>query len=173
MPPRRAPPRADDLVLIHVAKRDLGLDDSEYRDLLWTVARVRSAKDLDHAGRARLIEHFRKCGWAPANRRRSDKPASEWTFVFRLPPDRQPQAKKLFRLAQAIGALQSPPVDVMPKAWVEGTLKRMRAIADKRAGGDAPPTAAPLEFATDAELRALVVALEVHRKRITPETTTS
>ena len=63
--------RQSDLAQIHIAKKALGLDDAAYRDILWTVARVESSKDLDDAGRQRLLAHFKLCGWAPS------KPKSE------------------------------------------------------------------------------------------------
>lgn len=40
--------------------------DDTYRQVLWAVARVKSAKDLDHAGRQRVLDHFKACGWKPA-----------------------------------------------------------------------------------------------------------
>lgn len=61
-PARTADTRTAQLAAIHVAKRDLGLDDEEYRDILFTVARVRSASDLDAAGRAMVLDHFRSRG---------------------------------------------------------------------------------------------------------------
>lgn len=50
--------RSRDLARIHVLKKDLGLDDDQYRTMLWTVARVDSAKDLDTHGRTQVIEHL-------------------------------------------------------------------------------------------------------------------
>jgi phage gp16-like protein len=57
--------RNAELAQIHIAKTQLGLDDGTYRDVLWSVARVRSSKDLDWAGRKKLLEHFRAKGWKP------------------------------------------------------------------------------------------------------------
>lgn len=57
------PERSNDLAKIHIAKAQLGLDESTYRDMLWTVARVRSAKDLDAGGREAVLKHMRACGW--------------------------------------------------------------------------------------------------------------
>ncbi|HAF00411.1 MAG TPA: GemA protein [Methylophilaceae bacterium] len=54
-----------EIAKIHIAKKDLGLDDETYRSLLWTAARVESSKDLDHAGRAAVLEHFKARGWKP------------------------------------------------------------------------------------------------------------
>jgi hypothetical protein len=47
---------------IHTAARAKGLidgnDRSAYEQMLWTVARVHSAKDLDSHGRARVLDHL-------------------------------------------------------------------------------------------------------------------
>lgn len=55
--------RNRELAQIHIAKKQLALDDDTYRDMLWTVARVRSAGDLDFTGRKRVLEHLRGCGF--------------------------------------------------------------------------------------------------------------
>jgi phage gp16-like protein len=49
--------------MIHVAKKQLGMEDDAYRSLLWSIARVNSAGDLDWAGRKQLLEHMKKCGF--------------------------------------------------------------------------------------------------------------
>src|SRR5690606_5554717 len=46
-----------------IAKKDLGLDDETYRQMLWTIGRVHSSADLDHAGRRKVIEHLNARGW--------------------------------------------------------------------------------------------------------------
>lgn len=55
--------RRDGLAKIHIAKKQLGLDDETYRAMLWTIARVRSAADLDFTGRQRVLHHLRKRGF--------------------------------------------------------------------------------------------------------------
>lgn len=76
---RKARPRVDvrgrDLAIIHIAKKDLCLDDATYRDMLWTIARVRTSADLDFAGRNRVIDHLKAKGWKPtaASRRRTGR----------------------------------------------------------------------------------------------------
>jgi phage gp16-like protein len=75
---RRAAPagRNTELAKIHIAAEQLGLrrpgDDSAYRDMLWAVGRVRSAKDLDAGGREAVLKHLRACGFkdrAPSSSR--------------------------------------------------------------------------------------------------------
>ncbi|MCF7874712.1 MAG: regulatory protein GemA [Candidatus Omnitrophica bacterium] len=46
------------LALIHIVKKELGLDDSKYRKILKEAAGVASAKDLDRAGFRKLMNHF-------------------------------------------------------------------------------------------------------------------
>lgn len=53
-----APNRNRQLARIHIEANRLGLDHETYRAMLWTVARVRSAADLDAAGRQRVLDHL-------------------------------------------------------------------------------------------------------------------
>ena len=46
------------LAVIHIVKRELGLTDQEYRDILQKNAGVRSAKDLDDNGFRKLMHYF-------------------------------------------------------------------------------------------------------------------
>lgn len=55
--------RRRELAIIHVAKKQLGLDDATYRDVLWTVGRVTSSADLDDYGRGRVIKHLQSRGF--------------------------------------------------------------------------------------------------------------
>lgn len=73
--------RRNDLAVIHIARKALGWSDEHYRDVLWTVCRVKSSAELDMAGRLRWIEHLRKCGWTGRGGRtrpaQAAKPISE------------------------------------------------------------------------------------------------
>lgn len=57
--------RSRDLATIHIAAKQLGMDRAAYEDMLWTVARVKSAGNLDAAGRARVLAHMKACGFKP------------------------------------------------------------------------------------------------------------
>src|SRR4051794_22321687 len=67
--PTRRDPRKAELAKIHIAAEQLGMDthdkdeNSEYRSMLWTVGRVRSAANLDAAGRARVLDHLKAIGF--------------------------------------------------------------------------------------------------------------
>lgn len=46
------------LAVIHIVKRELGLTDQEYRDILEKTTGVRSAKDLDNNSFRKLMHYF-------------------------------------------------------------------------------------------------------------------
>ncbi|RJP28022.1 MAG: DUF1018 domain-containing protein [Candidatus Omnitrophota bacterium] len=46
------------LAVIHIVKKEIGLSDEEYREILEGVAGVTSAKDLDEAAFRRLMNYF-------------------------------------------------------------------------------------------------------------------
>lgn len=81
---------------IHIAKKDLGLDDDTYRALLARVAGVTSAKDLNPRQVSAVLAEFQRLGWqaAPAKSqgRKTPRPA----------PDRQKLVGKIeAQLAEA------------------------------------------------------------------------
>lgn len=84
---------------------------------------------------------------------RGAQPGDEWKFVFRLSLERQVYAKKIFRLAEKIGAMQERPVPVMSKAYIEGVSRQMRGCDQ------------PLEFCDAEQLLTIVKALEIFVKR--------
>jgi phage gp16-like protein len=98
-----------DLAKIHIAKKDLGLDDETYRAVLFTVARVHSSADLDHAGRAAVLAHFKARGWQskPAakskqNIKLSDEPQHKmirglWLELFNMGVVVDPSEKAISR----------------------------------------------------------------------------
>ena len=61
MPTRR------ELAQIHIAKRELGLDDATYRSILRDRYRKESSADLSDRQAADLIDLFRQKGWRPAS----------------------------------------------------------------------------------------------------------
>lgn len=66
--------RRRELAAIHIGAAQIGMQRDAYEDMLWAVARVRSAKDLDNAGRQRVLDHLRACG-ARFKRRGRTQPA--------------------------------------------------------------------------------------------------
>lgn len=129
---RRLPPRARDLARIHMLAKDLGLDRDTYEDVLWTVARVHSSKDLDEHGRNRVIEHLQ----AHAARRKGQQryPGSP----NNLNAKDRPELKKIEAL---LADAQKP------WSYAESIAKRM--YHRQR-----------LEWCDNAELASIIAALE-------------
>ena len=77
MAARRAPSGADDarrkllIKAIHTAKRELGMDDDLYRATLEAATGKTSCSDCTDRELAAALAHFRKCGFAPQQRRHS------------------------------------------------------------------------------------------------------
>lgn len=65
-----APARNVELAKIHIAAQQLGMAEDTYRDMLWSVGRVRSAKDLDLAGRQAVLAHLVACGFRDTSHQR-------------------------------------------------------------------------------------------------------
>lgn len=55
--------------LVHVAAKQLGLDEDEYRAILARFARVGSAKDLDETGFRRVMDHMNALGFRSTSNR--------------------------------------------------------------------------------------------------------
>ncbi len=81
------PSRAD-LAKIHIAKKELGLTDDEYRDIMRHRFGKDSAAMLTPGQARRLLSYFRSRGWRP--RRQRSLPGME------VPPD--PQSRKCLAL---------------------------------------------------------------------------
>jgi hypothetical protein len=109
--------RRRDLARLHCLKAELGLTDEEHRDVLWTLERVRSAADLDHAGRARVIAHYgarvRALGATPSKR---PLPA-EWAWIAGHREEKTLRA--LMRACQRAGLAPGSQV-----AYLEGCLEQ-------------------------------------------------
>lgn len=58
-------PSRIDLAKIHIAKKELGLTDEEYRDILYCQYRKKSSKDLTPGQAWKLLAYFKNMGWKP------------------------------------------------------------------------------------------------------------
>lgn len=112
--------RRRELAMIHIAKQQLGMAEESYRAILWTIARVESAGDLDWAGRKQLLEHMRKCGFKP----RPPKRAGERELA------EDEQSKKIRAMwleLHKVGIVKDPSEGALNK-WV----KRMTGVDSLR-----------------------------------------
>jgi phage gp16-like protein len=107
-------PRARELATIHTAKKNLGLDDDQYRDLLEEWTGKRSAADLTRSERHRVIECFRRAGFQPKPNAPS-KPAQTAAQPAVMPVQVQDEDEPLVRKAKALwielhrlGAVRNP-----------------------------------------------------------------
>lgn len=129
--------RTRELAQIHIAKKDLSLDDDTYRAMLWTVAHVRSSSELDNAGRAKVLTHLKACGWKP---KRSG---------FKIEPPKNVKMSSV-ALVSKIGAL----LTVLDKPWAyaDGMAKKMFKVEK-------------LTWCTPQQLHKMVAALEYAKAR--------
>ena len=125
--------RNSELARIHIAKKDLRLDEDTYRNMLWTVARVRSSKDLDFAGRKQVLEHLRGLGF-------QDRGAGN---VARLKKDPKDKARMLWRIREWL-KVATP---VRTEAYADGMADKMFHV--KR-----------LVWCSPAQLHSILAALE-------------
>lgn len=59
MAKKRQPNRRNaELARIHLVAKELGMDREQYEAMLWTVARVETAAELDGAGRRGVLDHL-------------------------------------------------------------------------------------------------------------------
>lgn len=129
--------RNRELAAIHIAKAQLGLDRATYEDMLWTVARVRSAADLDFAGRKQVLDHLQAQGFQSRRRRAGPPPANLYS------QERGPLLRKIEALLAASG-----------RHWfyADGIAKRMFKIELVR-------------WCAPDQLHKVVAALEYDAKR--------
>jgi phage gp16-like protein len=56
------------LAKIHIARKQLGMDEDTYRAMLQSVGGVQSSKDLDDAGAVKVLAHLQRSGFKPVKR---------------------------------------------------------------------------------------------------------
>jgi phage gp16-like protein len=104
--------RNRDITVIQIARRQLKLSDSQYYVMLLEQAGVDSSKDLDAAGRARVLAHLVKLGFKPTRTPHSKRPRRPDP-----PPDRKPLVRRI--VAQLIS------LDHKPHEYADGIAKQM------------------------------------------------
>lgn len=116
--------RDREIKLIHVARRELGLDDETYRAMLQTVAGVKSSSDLDWQGRKKVLDHFKAKGFKVKSKAAPGKPAKPNQDAA------DPQYRKIRALWSALH--DSGVVRVNTDAAVRIYIKRMTGCDDYR-----------------------------------------
>lgn len=136
------------LALVHCARRDLALSEDTYRTVLEQVAGASSARDLSDAQLGRVVEHFRRLGWAPqkGTRQISQKPHVRkvwalWRSVCDLGGARAPTPASLRAFVQRLTGVTDPEwLTVAQAAQVIENLKtwQARLRRERRDGGPCP-----------------------------------
>jgi phage gp16-like protein len=139
--------RRRDITLIHVgwqqlAKHDKSLDDDAYRAMLWSVARVKSSTALDYAGRKKVLDHLKACGFKPVSKD-TGKPAN-------VKADLAPLMGK-------IGALLADMK--LPWAYLTASRDGSPSMLKRISSTGNMPGVDKLEWANAEQLQALVAAL--------------
>lgn len=104
--------RNTDLAKIHVARKQLGMTEDDYRAMLWTQGRVKTSSDLDHAGRQRVLDHLKACGFKPVASAKPKRPARPAPSVDALPLVRRIRAQLIS-------------LDRKPDEYADGIAKQM------------------------------------------------
>jgi len=133
--------RKRELAMIHVAKKQLAMDDESYRAILYACGRVQSSKDLDYGGRQRVIEHLKKCGFVVAKpKARSNHPGRPHNINS---ANRGPQ----------LGKIEALLTDASREwAYADGISKRMFGIER-------------VSLCHEGQLQKLIAALTYDQKR--------
>lgn len=141
--------RQRDLAKIHIGKKQLGIDDQTYRDMLFDIAGVESAADLDGRGRDAVIKHLIRRGFKPAPKKpqgykSTHKSAKASGMHTQSSPERAPLLSK-------IGAILAD----LDLSWpyADGIAKRMFGI-DK------------VRWLNPVQLRKVVAALVYRQKKL-------
>ena len=137
---RSTPARRSRLARVHIAKKELGLDDATYRDVIERLHGVRSAGVLDLAQLDALLAEFRRKGWSSSRRRPTAKSAEVRLLYV------------LWRILRDGGEART----AKPDAWVA----RQTRSPHKPEGVQRP------EFLRDDEARALVEQLKKWIRRV-------
>ncbi|TCS38489.1 phage gp16-like protein [Paucimonas lemoignei] len=115
--------RNREMRLIHVAKRELQLDDETYRAMLWSIARVKSSKDLDFTGRKKVLDHLKARGFkvrskaAPSPQLAQDAESKKiralWIFLHQIGVVQNPAEEALAAYVKRITGVEA-------LQWVNG-----------------------------------------------------
>lgn len=138
--------RNTELARIHIAKQQLGMTDDDYKAMIKTVGRsiTGSSKDLDYAGRQRVLDHLKACGF---------KPKASAATKRQARPTPAPDKLKLVRRIRA----QLISLDRKPDTYADGIAKQMYGLEF-------------FEWGTHDQLHAITAALAVQQKREGAET---
>ena len=130
------------LAKIHIAKKDLGLDDNTYRQMLQTITGKSSAKTLTLTECDRVLAHCKKLGWIPKASTKPKATDKDW---------RAPRIKLIHNLWEQLGK-----AGVLRNPTHEGLLSFCKPLM----------TVPKLEWATSQALNNIVEVLKARQARV-------
>ena len=117
--------RRADLAQIHIAKKELGMDEDDYRAFLLGVAKVESAAALDFTGRQLVLAKLRQLGWDPGKCGRSSgkkwkrpEKGSQQSKIWALWFELHREGKVRDKSAKALNAFCKRMTDVERLEWL-------------------------------------------------------
>ena len=135
--------------------RTAGIDDDARRWLVESLTGCKSLADCTLAQLGTVLDHLKK-----RNGTARTQQANPWGFVFQAAPERQRYLKKIYRLAERVGAIMQPPAPVAPPHYVEGIVAQARGLRPH-----APNARVSLALCDAQQLHLVVQILETFLKR--------
>jgi phage gp16-like protein len=115
--------RRRELAQIHIAKKDLGMEDDAYRGVIKAISNgaTDSAGGLDFAGRKKLLDHLKSCGFKvkPKDAKRLFPDTPAWNKIWSLWQTLADQGKVQDRRAGALLAFCKHQTKVDQVAWMD------------------------------------------------------
>lgn len=130
--------RRNDLAKIHIAKKDLALDDDIYRTIVRTIGKAESGSSADLAppGRARVLQHLKSMGWKPRRAKPENGSAKRATTTGEiLASDNRVRMIRSIWIQMADAGVIANREESSLRAWVRSTTRRYHP---QRAGYSAP-----------------------------------
>lgn len=129
--------RRGELAKIHIAKKDLALDDDSYRQVIANIGKAKSGSsaDLSSLGRARVLQHFISKGWKPRHKasNRASKRSTQSGDV--LASDNIVRMIRSIWIQMADAGVITNRDESSLRAWVRSTTRRYHP---QHAGYSAP-----------------------------------
>ncbi len=154
---KEAAERARLIKLIHVARRDLQIDDSTWRSYLQAAFSCSSSTELSLPRLRTAMEHLKRRGFTPKQAGAAARQPHEWTWVDNVPEDRAALLRKIIKQMQQTDVTLGNQMN-----YVEGIAKQMGGL---NAADEPLKIHKPLSMCCTYELMMIVKALAIHLKR--------
>lgn len=150
-------PTRQQMAMIHIAKKDLGLDDDAYRAMLFDLFGVRSSKDLNVSKAGELLWNLKQKGWKPKAPKKGSTSKARGAWQGRpVPRDEiKPLIRKTIKLLSLLKKLGK---GMAYFNYADGIAKKMFYR-------DQPNVDIKIEHLTVAQLHKVVQALEIQARR--------